>query len=212
MKRTMLFLLSAVWLAVAAVGPAEAQSLTKADREQLIKYLKETRDGVEKSTKGLSPEQMNFKSAPERWSVAECLEHIAAAEDFLFALVTDNVMKAPAPTGPFDAAKAHEVDAKIKQMITDRSQKAQAPEPLRPSNRFGGTQGSWQHFADSRKRTIEYAKKENGLRDHAMDSPAMKGIDGYQWLLFISAHSARHTAQILEVKADAKFPKKASRY
>jgi hypothetical protein len=211
MKRAVLFLLSAM-LVMAAVAPAGAQNLTKADREQLIKYLKETRDGVEKATKGLSPEQMNFKSAPERWSVAECLEHIAASEDFLYALVTDNVMKAPAPTGPFDAAKTHEVDAKIKQMITDRSQKAQAPEPLRPTNRFGGTQESWRHFADSRKRTIEYAKKENGLRDHAMDSPAMKGMDGFQWLLFISAHSARHTAQIREVMADAKFPKKVSRY
>jgi len=211
MKRAMLFLLSAV-LVMAAVAPAQAQNLTKTDREQLIKYLKDTRDGVEKATRGLSPEQMNFKAAPERWSVAECLEHIAASEDFLFALVTGNVMKAPAPAGPFDAAQAHEVDTKIKQMITDRSQKAQAPEPLRPNNRFGSTQGSWRHFAASRKLTIQYAQKENGLRDHAMDSPAMKGMDGYQWLLFISAHSARHTAQILEVKADANFPKKASRY
>jgi hypothetical protein len=212
MKRALMFVAGVLLLVVAAVAPAEAQNLTKSDREQLIKYLKETREGVEKATKGLSPEQMNFKAAPERWSVAECLEHIAASEDFLLALVTDNVMKAPAPAGPFDAAKAHEVDAKIKQMITDRSQKAQAPEPLRPTNRFSSPQGSWQHFADSRKRTIEYAKKENGLRDHAMDSPAMKGMDGYQWLLFLSAHSARHTAQIREVKADANFPKKKSRY
>ena len=211
MKRTMLFLLSAV-LVMAAVGPAKAQNLTKADREQLIKYLKDTRDGVEKATKGLSPEQMNFKAGPDRWSVAECLEHIASAEDYLYDLIQTKSMTAPAPAGPFDATKAHEVDAKIKQMITDRSQKAQAPEPLRPNNRYGSTQGSWQHFVESRKRTIEFVQKENGLRDHAMDSPVAKGMDAYQWVLFLAAHSARHTAQILEVKADAKFPKKASRY
>jgi hypothetical protein len=32
-------------------------------------------------------------------------------------------------------------------------------------------------------------------------------LDGYEWLLFIGAHSERHTKQILEVKADPNFPK-----
>jgi hypothetical protein len=31
-------------------------------------------------------------------------------------------------------------------------------------------------------------------------------MDGYQWILAVAAHSARHTQQILEVKADPKFP------
>jgi hypothetical protein len=204
-KAWLLVLIAALLLAVA---PAQAQNLTKADRQQLVKYLKETRDNVRKATKGLSPAQMSFKAAPERWSVAECLEHIASAEDYLYDLIQSKAMTAPAPAGSFDAAKAHEVDAKIKVMITDRSQKAQAPEPLRPNNRYGSTKGSWQHFAESRKRTIEFVQKENGLRDHAMDSPVAKGMDAYQWVLFLAAHSARHTAQINEVKADPNFPKK----
>ena len=208
MKRGLMFVLSAVLLAAMAVAPVQAQTLTKADRAALVKYLKATRDGVQKATKGLSPAQMNFKSAPDRWSVAECLEHIAASEDLLFGMIHDKVMTAPAPAGAFDAAKAHEMDAKVKGMITDRSQKAQAPEPLRPTNRFSSTNGSWQHFTDSRQRTIDFVQKENGLREHAMDSPVIKGLDGYQWVLFVSAHSARHTAQIIEVKADPKFPKK----
>jgi hypothetical protein len=45
------------------------------------------------------------------------------------------------------------------------------------------------------------------LRDHAIDSPLGKKLDAYQWVLFISAHSERHTKQINEVKADAGFPK-----
>jgi hypothetical protein len=208
MRKGWLLVLSAAWLLSMAVAPVEAQNLSKADRKQLVQYLKETRDNVQKATKGLSPAQMSFKSAPERWSVAECLEHIASAEDYLYDLIQTKAMTAPAPAGPFDATKAHEVDAKIKVMITDRSQKAQAPEPLRPTNRYSSTQGSWQHFAESRKRTIEFVQKENGLRDHAMDSPVAKGMDAYQWVLFLAAHSARHTAQINEVKADPNFPKK----
>jgi hypothetical protein len=33
-------------------------------------------------------------------------------------------------------------------------------------------------------------------------------MDAYEWLIFMSAHTKRHTLQIEEVKADPKFPKK----
>ena len=42
---------------------------------------------------------------------------------------------------------------------------------------------------------------------HAAESPLGKNLDPYQWLLFIAAHSERHTKQMLEVKADPNFPK-----
>jgi hypothetical protein len=32
-------------------------------------------------------------------------------------------------------------------------------------------------------------------------------MDAYQWLLLLAAHSARHTAQILEVEANPGYPK-----
>ena len=207
MKRAFLFLLGAALLAI-VVAPVQAQDLTKSDRAALVNYLKETRNGVETATKGLTDEQLKFKPAPDRWSIAECMEHIAAAEDYLFDLVSNKVMKTAGLTEPFDLAKAHEIDAKVKAGVTDRSQKAQAPEPLVPTNRFGSPQGSWKHFVESRKRTIEFVQNENGLRARVMDSPVAKNMDAYQWVLFLSAHSARHTAQILEVRRDPNFPKK----
>jgi len=39
-------------------------------------------------------------------------------------------------------------------------------------------------------------------------NPVFQTIDTYQWMLLISAHMWRHTAQFLEVKADPNFPKK----
>jgi hypothetical protein len=206
MKRSLLFLMCAALLAMMA-APAMAQDVSKADRAALVKYLNETRDKLEKATKGLSAAQLSFKSAPDRWSIAECMEHIAAGEDFLYDILTSKVMTSPAPAGPFDAAKAHEADAQVKKFVTDRGNKMKAPEPVVPNNRYGSANGSWQHFLDSRARSIAFAQKEGGLRNHAMDGPAAKDMDAYQWMLYLSGHSARHTAQILEVKADAKFPK-----
>jgi hypothetical protein len=92
-------------------------------------------------------------------------------------------------------------------MIPDRSQKAQAPEPLVPTNRFGSYDGSLKHFVASRATTEEFLKTTPGLRDHAVDSPMNMKLDGYQFILLIAAHSERHTKQILEVKADPNYPK-----
>jgi hypothetical protein len=54
------------------------------------------------------------------------------------------------------------------------------------------------------------------LRQHMIEAPPIKAVskgafdsmDGYQWVLAAAAHTERHTKQILEVKADAKFPAK----
>ena len=60
---------------------ARAQQLSHRDKDKALQLLESTRKDVLDATKGLSDAQWNFKIAPDRWSVAECMEHIAAAED-----------------------------------------------------------------------------------------------------------------------------------
>jgi len=191
-----------VFLCVAT--SAFSQTLTAPDRDRAMQYLESTKQGVVDATAGLSEAQWNFKSAPDKWSVAEVMEHIAAAEDFLMGMVTNQVMKAPArPAG--DDVKA--IDDMIVAKIPDRSKKAQAPEPLKPTNRFGSPQASLKHFIDARAQTETFLKTHDDLREHAIDSPMGKKLDGYEWVLFVAGHSERHTKQINEVKTDPNFPK-----
>src|SRR6516164_4267184 len=97
-----------------------AQTLSPEDRAKALKYLEKTRDGVFAATKGLSEAQWNFKPGPDRWSVAEVTEHIAAAEDFIRGNVEQNVMKAPPRTGSEDI-KA--IDEFVLNAVPDRSHK-----------------------------------------------------------------------------------------
>jgi DinB superfamily len=185
---------------------AFAQQLTNADRDKGVSYLQQTRDGVVAATKGLSEAQMKFKPAPDRWSVAETLEHIALAEDFLFQTVADKGMKEPPGLAGRDTAK---VDGMVLAMVPDRSHKAQAPPPLVPTGRWTPAE-TLDRFQKSRAKTIEFLQTSQGLRQHvtgAAHSPLGQPMDAYEWLLFIAAHSERHTKQILEVKADPNFPK-----
>ena len=185
-------------------GAARAQEVTTAEKDRALQYLETTKKGVLEATKGLSEAQWNFKPAPDRWSVAQVMEHIAAAEDFIRdGLLKEKVMTSPAGDAGRDIKKTDEA---VVMMVPDRSHKAQAPEPLVPSNRFGSPEGSIKHFVESRSATEDFLKSAAGLRDHVMDSPLGK-LDGYEFVLFIAAHSERHTKQINEVKADPNFPK-----
>jgi hypothetical protein len=130
-------------------------------------------------------------------------EHIAAAEDYIRGMVVEKVMAAPAAPDR-DVAK---IDAGILTGVPDRTNKVQAPEPLKPSNRFGSPQASIDHFVESRAKTEEFVKTTPGLRDHAADSPVGTKWDAYEFVLLISAHSERHTKQINEVKTDPNYPK-----
>jgi hypothetical protein len=188
---------------------ARAQNLAPEELDRAVSYLEHTRAGVLEATKGLSDAQWNFKQAPDRWSVAEVTEHIAAAEDLLMGLIQSQVMTSPARTEPEDLKALDEV---VLQRIGDRSQKAQAPEPLRPNNRYGSPDKSLKHFEESRAKTIAFLKRTRDLRQHAYSLPSLtwlngKKLDAYEWLLYIAAHSERHTKQINEVKADPHFPK-----
>jgi hypothetical protein len=189
---------------IAGASAVSAQEVTQTEKDKALQYLETTKKNVLEATKGLSEAQWNFKPAPDRWSVAQVMEHIAAAEDFIRGLVKEKVMMAPAGEPGRDVKKT---DDGVLAMVPDRTNKVQAPEPLVPTNRFGSPDGSIKHFVESRATTEDFLKTATGLRDHVTDSPMGK-LDGYEFVLLIAAHSERHTKQINEVKADPNFPKK----
>jgi DinB superfamily len=201
--RSLMGALTALFL-LAGAAAASAQEVTQAEKDRALQYLESTKKNVLEATKGLSDAQWNFKSGPDRWSVAQVVEHIAAAEDLLRDMTKEKLMVGPAGEPGRDVKK---MDEAVLTMVPDRTHKAQAPEPLVPSNRFGSPDGSIKHFLESRAATEDFLKSTAGLRDHVMDSPLGK-LDGYEFVLFIAAHSERHTKQINEVKADPNFPKK----
>jgi hypothetical protein len=199
-----LFLMTVLTVTMADSG----QTLTKADRDKGVAELEGSRQAFLDATKGLSPAQWNFKAGPDRWSIAECAEHIALSEEFIFGVVTKQVMSSPATPEKRDAVKGK--DEAIVKMLQDRSHKATAPEPIDPAKHKLSAEEAVKQFLASRARTIDYIKTtQDDLRDHFFDHPvpAIGTLDAYQWIMLISGHSRRHTLQILEVKADPNFPK-----
>ena len=198
------FAAAAAFVALASAAP-RADEISAQDRTKVVQYLTATRDQVIAESAQLSEAQWNFKAAPDRWSVGEVVEHLALTEEFLRGLQQKTV-SGPVATAEQRAATKGK-DETILKAIPDRTQKAQAPEPLRPTMKLGSQADVVKAFRERRGKTLDYAgKTTDDLRAHVAESP-IGPVDAYQWLLFIGAHTERHLAQIREVKATAQFPK-----
>ena len=102
---------------------ARAQQLTQADKDKTIPYLESTKKDVLDASAGLAPAQWNFRPAPDRWCIAECTEHIAAAEDYIRGMIIETVMLAPAAADRDVVA----IDAAIIENVPAQNQ---VPRPL----------------------------------------------------------------------------------
>src|SRR5437879_12031298 len=126
-------------LLLAGAAAVSAQDVTQAEKDKALQYLETTKKNLTEATKGLSEAQWNFKPASDRWSVAQVMEHLAAAEDFIRGITKEKVMTSSAGEPGRDFKKTDEA---VLMMVPDRTHKAQQPEPLVPTNGFGSTDGS----------------------------------------------------------------------
>ncbi len=182
------------------------QTLSPAEREHAVAELESSRAAFLEATNSLSEGQWNFKPAPDRWSIAECAEHIGVTETLVLNLITEKALKGPGE--PEKRALVQGKDTALMTAAVDRSTKFKAPEAIQPTRRWATSGEITKNVLENRARTIEFIHgTQEDLRDHFMDHPVFKTLDTYQWILLTSAHMRRHTAQILEVKADPNFPK-----
>ncbi len=215
------------------VSPASL--LSSRELSEATDYLLKTRDGLVDAVDGFSDSQWAFKLSrstrttgpgssappegqassfaewrraaepcalsPDCWSIAEIVEHLAVLEDRVHAVVG---RMPEAPAGEPDRVDS-QVDEIILVQVPKRSTRIKAPEPVCPSARWRPEE-SLARFVASRRRTAELLVEAPCLRGHVLPHPVLGLWDGYQWILAVAAHSARHTAQILEIKADGGFP------
>jgi hypothetical protein len=188
----------------ALVVRADGGAISDAERAYLVEQLEQSKKAVLASIDGLTAAQWTFKPAPAVWSVQECAEHIVLAESYIFG-GAQKILKTEAVPRP-ETPNA-EADHRFVAAIQDRSRKATAPEALVPARKFATPADAAKAFTAARDETIAYAKStRDDLRTHVGSGPAGP-MDAYQFLLLIAAHSARHTAQILEVEANSNYPK-----
>lgn len=204
-KRTLGRALILMLVITGLAGTIQDNSISKKDRKKAIMLMKDSRAAVLNSVKGLSEAQLNFKPAADRWSIKECIYHIAATEKGLWSLLETSMKAAATPEKRADIKISD--DDFVKNMQS-RENRVKTRESMEPQNTgYTSLDGALEDFKETRNEHIRYMKTTTeDLRNHTVAMP-FGTIDCFQLALMVPAHSLRHVKQIDEIKGDANFPR-----
>ena len=179
--------------------------LSKKERKFAAEHMKITKAELQDAIKGLSAAQLTFKVSPDKWSVQECVYHIAISEKTLWSLLETSMKAGPTPEKKKDLKIT---DEEVIKRMEDRTTKRKTLAPLEPQNAtYKSIEEAITHFKNARAAHIKYIKATSeDLRNHFVEMP-FGMLDCYQLCLMISSHTSRHVQQLNEVKKDTGFPK-----
>ena len=181
----------------------QARIVTREDRDDAVNRLTASYQLLLDAVSGLTPEQWNFKSAPDQWSIAECVEHIATTEAGLLAL-HDRLLAMPIDT----AKSAACTDQQLSEKANDRSNKFNAPERFHPTRRWSDPKDALKQLKEIRDQGIAQVNSAtDDLRIRFAPHPVFGDLDAFQWICLRGGHTERHTLQIKAIQSNPAFPK-----
>lgn len=174
--------------------------MTDAERGRAVGYLEQTRAALVASTRDLERSQWLRKPSPDAWCAAECVEHLSITEEGLCAVLKQ--MSAHAPASADQLALAAGKEDLIVKAVPSRGRRVKGPEGAMPRLESPDPAAVLARFIEIRDRTIEFARTtDHPLRTRLYPHFVFGPLDGFQWLIFMAAHSERHRRQIEEAVA-----------
>ena len=173
------------------------------ERQFVLDNLNSSEQRLLELVDGLSPAQWHFHESPERWSIAENVEHCILVEGAITGVIRT------ALNNPAEHEKKAAATAKEPFVLgaAGRVRKLEALEPLRPTGRWTDTGEMVRKLRMLRAQSLAFAQQTDAdLRDHFLPHQALGDLDCYQWLVVMALHGARHAAQIEAIKADPGYP------
>ena len=205
LKRTKGRLLLTLLVITGLAGTLKDTSLSHKERKSAMNLMKSTRMDVLKNVKGLSTNQLNFKTTGN-WSIKDCIYHIASSEKNLWAIIETSLKK---QSNPEKRSEIKITDEELIKMVEDKNFKISTVEVFVPKNiSYKSLNSAVNAFRSRRSEHINYIKlTTEDLRNHVVQMP-FGLIDCYQVCLMAASLTNRYSQQIDEIKTDPNFPKK----
>ncbi len=173
-------------------------SISPEEKQFAINHLNLTGKAFIDSISELNDKQWYQRPGPGQWSPAECAQHLLETELYFF-MPTIEKMLADAP----DASKIKETAGKDQGIISameSRVHKIQGQPWEETADKIIDRNALISSFQSKRAENIKWLEQHGeNFRVHFIDFPGMGALDVYQFILFISAHTTRHTGQIEEI-------------
>ena len=164
---------------------------------ELLAYLDEQRSVLKSAFESVSPELRERPPAPDRWSAANIVEHLAIVEARISKLLSERIaevrpgLTAETSTDPILPT----IDYK---RMYDRSTCVKAPEVVIPTGLDAGSAWAALENAGSMLRSILLANEGIALSTVTHPHPRFGTLSVYDWVAFLGAHEVRHAEQIRE--------------
>ena len=169
---------------------------------ELLAYLDEQRSILKSAFDAVPAELRDRPPAPERWSAANVVEHLAIVESRIAKLLTERIEEArtglPASTNTDPILPT--IDYK---RMYDRSNRVKAPETAIPTGLNAASAWAALDNSSSLLRAMLVANDALDLSPVKHLHPRFGSLSVYEWVAFLGAHEVRHAAQIREDSAAA---------
>jgi DinB superfamily len=150
------------WLEVIKARAEKATpQLTEIEKTNIRAILNSSLMKFNSVINNLTVAQLNFRPAPDKWTIAECIEHITLAE-LEFPKILEREMQKPA--NPAIRSKIRKQDDEIQPKMTSKKWKAKSPEIFKPSNKFANAKEAITAFQNHRNQTITYVENYNTVQ------------------------------------------------
>ena len=168
----------------------------------VLRVLDEAGSELRKAAADVPKGAFALKPAPERWSAAELLEHLALAEANFVKWIEDGITAARAKGLGAEAREFTALPERIRTVLGDRVNRRNAPERVQPKG--GKTEAEvWLAIGgieDALRRVLADADGL-ALSEVIVEHPSLGPLNIYQWVELIAAHRRRHVAQLQEIAA-----------
>lgn len=171
--------------------------ITQSERDFAVSHLQKTRDALINAIENLTEEQWYYRPEPGQWTPAQCASHLLETELYFFMPTLEKMLAEPA--NPERMKDAQGKDQICYMSMEDRSFKIKGQPRTDDEVNAVDKEALIAAFLQKRNENIEWLKSTTEeLRAHFTIMPFLETLDAYQFILFVSGHTTRHTLQILE--------------
>jgi hypothetical protein len=169
---------------------------------ELLQHLEANRLALRATVDDVPPARRGRRPGPDRWSVAEVLEHLAIVEGRVTSRLTAALAAARASGIAADDNTSSVVDRSFLDRVADRTNRFKTSEAGEPKDGLSAD-AAWGHLEKTRAAFLELLQSGDGLAldGIAAPHPFFGTLSFYQWAVFLAAHDTRHAAQIREIDA-----------
>ena len=169
---------------------------------ELLAYLDQQRSVLKSAFESVPVKRRDHPPAPERWSAANVVEHLAIVEARISRLLSERIeearsgLQASTTTDPILPTIGY-------QRMYDRSTRVKAPETAIPTGLDAASAWAALENSGSMMRAMLVANDALDLTPVKHAHPRFGPLSVYEWVAFLGAHEVRHAEQIREGIADA---------